>query len=104
MLRPDEQFALVLADPPWVPSADTGRFPDDPLLAIDGGDDGLAVAWACVAAAAAQLLPGGSALLQLGTSAQAERVGDRLASYGDLRLGEIRSYDDRGVVARLLRP
>lgn len=103
-VRSDEQFALVLADPPWVPSADTGRFPEDPLLAIDGGDDGLAVAWLCVAAASAHLLPGGSALLQLGTPAQAERIGERLASYGDLELGEVRSYDDRGVVARLERP
>lgn len=102
VLRPEERFALVLADPPWVPSADTGRFPEDPLLAIDGGDDGLAVAWACVAAAAAHLVAGGSALLQLGTTAQAARIGERLASY-DLRLAEVRQYDG-GVVARLLRP
>lgn len=100
-LQPDERFALVLADPPWVPSADTGRFPEDPLLAIDGGDDGLAVAWACVAAAAAHLVAGGSALLQLGTTAQAERIGARLSSYG-LELAEVREYDG-GVVARLSR-
>lgn len=103
VLRPDERFALVVADPPWVRRAETDRFPEDPLLAIDGGDDGLEVAWACVAAASTHLLPGGSALLQLGTQAQAEQVGDRLPAYGDLTLGEVRSYDD-GVVARLLRP
>lgn len=102
-LRPDERFAVVVADPPWVRRAETGRFPEDPLLAIDGGDDGLDVAWACVAAASGHLLPGGSALLQLGTTAQAELVGRRLASYGDLTLGEVREYDG-GVVARLLRP
>jgi release factor glutamine methyltransferase len=103
VLRPDERFALVVADPPWVRRADTGRFPEDPLLAIDGGDDGLVVAWACVAAASAHLLPGGSALLQLGTVAQAEQIGARLPSYGDLRLAEIREYDG-GVVARLVQP
>ena len=34
---PDERFALVVADPPWVHSDATQTFPDDPLLAIDGG-------------------------------------------------------------------
>ena len=50
VLAPDERFALVIADPPWVPRAETGRFPEDPLLAIDGGDDGLDLARACWAA------------------------------------------------------
>jgi release factor glutamine methyltransferase len=103
VLGPDERFALVVADPPWVRRTETDRFPEDPLLAIDGGDDGLDVAWACVSAASAHLLPGGSALLQLGTAAQAEQVGRRLPSYGDLELAEVREYDG-GVVARLRRP
>lgn len=103
VLRPEERFALVLADPPWVRRAETGRFPEDPLLAIDGGTDGLDVAWACAAAASAHLVPGGSALLQLGTVAQAHAVADRLPSYGDLALGEVREYDG-GVVARLSMP
>jgi release factor glutamine methyltransferase len=102
-LDPEERFALVLADPPWVRHAETGRFPEDPLLAIDGGDDGLAVAWHCVAAASGHLDEGGSALLQLGTSEQAERIAAGLPSYGDLRLAEVREYDG-GVVARLARP
>ena len=55
----DERFAVVIADPPWVPRAETGRFPEDPLIAIDGGDDGLDVARACVAVADRHLLPGG---------------------------------------------
>ncbi|WP_182523711.1 methyltransferase [Nocardioides dongkuii] len=97
-IRPDERFALVIADPPWVRRAETGRFPEDPLLAIDGGDDGLSVAWACVAAAEQHLLPGGSALLQLGTRAQADSLGAALD--GPLRLAEVREYE-RGVVARL---
>ncbi len=32
--------ALVLADPPYVPSDETSRFPEDPEHAIDGGGDG----------------------------------------------------------------
>lgn len=103
VLRSDERFAVVVADPPWVRRTETDRFPEDPLLAIDGGDDGLTVAWLCVAAASGHLLPGGSALLQLGTAAQADLVGDQLPSYGDLALSEVREYDG-GVVARLSRP
>lgn len=100
VLRPDERFAVVVADPPWVPRAETGRFPEDPLLAIDGGGDGLDVARACVATASRHLLPGGTAILQLGTVAQAEVVAADLRRYGDLRLTEVRRCE-RGVLARL---
>src|SRR6478609_465026 len=34
-LMPAERFALVLADPPWVPSDAVSRFPEDPVAAID---------------------------------------------------------------------
>ncbi len=99
-VRPDETFALVVADPPWVTSADVARYPDDPLLAIDGGDDGLAVARACIDVCAGRLVPGGSLLLQLGTAEQAERLSGEAAAQGwlvgDLRAGE------RGVVQQLV--
>lgn len=103
VLGADERFALVVADPPWVPSAGVGRFPEDPLIAIDGGDTGLDVARECVDAVVAHLLPGGSALLQLGTTEQATEVGRWLDDVPDLALGEVRSHEDRGVVARLDR-
>lgn len=98
-----EGFAVVVADPPWVPRAETGRFPDDPLLAIDGGDDGLEVAWACVAAASRHLLPGGSAVLQLGTLEQAAAIDIGLGRYGDLEVVEVRRAE-RGVLVRLDQP
>lgn len=103
VLGPDERFAVVVADPPWVPSAGVGRFPADPLIAIDGGDTGLDVARECVDAVVEHLLPGGSALLQLGTVEQAAEVGRWLDDVPDLALGEVRSHEDRGVVARLDR-
>ena len=103
VLEPREGFALVVADPPWVPRADTGRFPEDPLLAIDGGDDGLEVAWACVAAASGHLLPGGTAILQLGTTDQAAVIDAGLGRYGDLALTEVRT-GERGVLVRLDQP
>lgn len=99
VLRDGETFPVIVADPPWVPRADTGRYPEDPLLAIDGGDDGLDVARTCVAAIATHLAPGGSAVLQLGTREQAEALTPDLAG---LQLVDVRQYD-RGVLVRLDR-
>jgi release factor glutamine methyltransferase len=99
VLGEDERFAVVIADPPWVRRAETGRFPDDPLLAIDGGADGMDVAWACVGAARRHLLPGGSLVFQLGTLEQVDAVRDRL--HDDvLDLTGVRSHE-RGVLVRL---
>lgn len=67
--QPD-RYSLVIADPPWVPSEDIGRFPDDPALAIDGGPAGGDLAAECVATAATVLVPGGALVLQVGTEEQ----------------------------------
>ncbi|QWF24787.1 RsmD family RNA methyltransferase [Nocardioides sp. LMS-CY] len=96
VVRDEERFAVVVADPPWVRRAEVGRYPEDPLRAIDGGDDGLDLARTCVAVARRHLLPGGSALLQLGT---VEQVG-LLESVDAAEVVEVRRYD-RGVVVRL---
>ncbi|MCW2834659.1 MAG: methyltransferase small [Nocardioides sp.] len=92
---PDESFVLVIADPPWVPRADVGRFPEDPVLAIDGGTDGLDVARACLDTAARALVHGGSLLLQLGNDDQARALDDARFLEVDRRQGE------RGIVVRL---
>ena len=102
-LQPGERFALVIADPPWVPRAETGRFPEDPLVAIDGGEDGLHIVRECVAAIEAHLAPRGVALLQLGTGAQVRAV-TALLEGGHLVPGEVREYGDRGVLLRIDRP
>lgn len=103
VLQAGETFPLVVADPPWVPAAETGRFPEDPLLAIDGGDDGMVVVRECLAALREHLAPGGVALLQLGTAAQAVAVAEALRGSG-LVAGEVREHGDRGVLLRLDRP
>ncbi|WP_435745692.1 methyltransferase [Nocardioides sp. SYSU DS0663] len=102
MVPPSESYALVVADPPWVPAAETSRYPEDPLLAIDGGDDGLVVAAACVDVAAGRLARNGSLLIQLGTSEQVRAVDATLAADRELRLEEVRTFE-RGVVARFVR-
>lgn len=103
---PDERFPLVLADPPWVPSAQVGRFPQDPLSAIDGGHDGLAVTLACLEVIARHLHDHGVAILQVGTPAQAVAVGAWLRGRPPLRLecDELREFGERGVLVTLRRP
>lgn len=99
-LAPRERFPLIIADPPWVPRAETGRFPEDPLLAIDGGADGMGVVRQCLAAIGSHLGSGGVALLQLGPGDQVEAVAGMLA---DTKLvpGETRDFGERGVLLRI---
>ncbi|WP_243395430.1 methyltransferase domain-containing protein [Nocardioides currus] len=102
-LASDEAYPLVIADPPWVLRTETGQFPEDPLLAIDGGDDGLDVARACLRVIRQHLAPGGSAVLQLGTTEQATRLEhDEGLDTGDLRLVEARRFP-RGALVRIDR-
>ena len=100
----DERFALVIADPPWVPRAETARFPEDPLVAIDGGDDGLDVARVCAQVAGRHLAAG-----RLGDPAarhpraQAARFSD--AAAGHSACWPARSATgERGVLVRIDRP
>lgn len=79
MLDEGERFPLVLADPPYIPTPQTGRFPDDPLTAIDGGPDGLDLARACMRVAARHLSPGGALVLQLRDGDQARDLSDEAA-------------------------
>ena len=102
-VRDDELFPVVIADPPWVPAADTGRFPEDPLTAIDGGADGLDVARACLAVVDRHLAPGGSAVLQVGTTAQVDVLASEPSfAEGRLAVVEVRQ-EERGVLVRIDR-
>lgn len=99
VLRDSERFAVVVADPPWVRRAEVGRYPEDPVLAIDGGADGMEVAWTCVDVARRHLTPGGTVILQLGTVEQMDALRDRLGE-DDLAVTEVRRCE-RGVLIRL---
>lgn len=102
VLAPEERFAVVIADPPWVRTVDIGRFPEDPVVAIDGGADGTDLARACLEVAAEHLLPGGDLVLQVGNREQIDRLAVAGAG-GTLRLVEVRD-GERGVLARFTRP
>jgi release factor glutamine methyltransferase len=97
-LAPKETFPLVLVDPPYVPSAETGLFPDDPRDAIDGGPDGLDLARVCLAVATRHLAPGGAVILQLRDAEQAHRIGRVTTS---LHVAEVRIVADKGALVRL---
>lgn len=95
----DERFAMVVADPPWVPSDVVPRFPEDPVHAIDGGPDGLALTRTCLAVAAAHLEDGGVLILQVGP-AQEDAVAAEASAHG-LHLHDVRRFGDRGALLRL---
>jgi len=99
-LRPDEQFSLIVADPPWVLSRDVEAFPEDPTLAIDGGSDGLSVTRSILRACRQRLPVGGSLLIQLKDAEQARSVGAEATELG-WHPGECRQ-GERGVVQQLL--
>lgn len=101
VLREGEQFPLIIADPPWVRRGEVARFPEDPLSAIDGGDEGMTVVRECLDAVVAHLAPGGVALLQLGDLHQAEAVPALLQKSSTLAVDEVREYGERGVLLKI---
>lgn len=103
-LQAHEHFAVVVADPPWVPSAGIDEFPDDPSIAIDGGGDGLDLARTCCDVIDRHLAPGGTAILQIGTVEQADTLDAHLERTGSgLRRRGTRTFE-RGVLVELVRP
>lgn len=102
-LDPDERYWLVIADPPWVPTAQVEQYPEDPRTAIDGGADGMLVAETCLATTARHLSPGGAAVLQLGTTGQADRVLEMVEG-SDLTIEEVRDSPGEGVLMHIARP
>jgi release factor glutamine methyltransferase len=72
-VRSGEQFAIIVADPPYVPTHEVGSF-DDPVVAIDGGADGLDTARRCMELAGEHLAPGGLLSIQLRGRVQADSL------------------------------
>lgn len=102
-LHPDEEFAVIIADPPWVPRADVAHHPKDPVLAIDGGSDGLDLAHRCLDVIDRHLADGGSAVLQLGTAAQVARIRSSLMAGRRLEITSHREFPGQGVLLRIVR-
>jgi release factor glutamine methyltransferase len=102
VLHHDEQFAVIIADPPWVPSAEVTRYPEDPVTAINGGPDGLDLVRGCLDVIGRHLAVAGSALIQVGPDGQADRLTELLADHDRLRVIEVRDYE-RGALVQVER-
>ncbi len=100
---PEGAYALILANPPYIPTADIeglARVVRDrePRLALDGGPDGLQAYRAIAAGLPARLAPGGAVLCEAGAG-QAPSVAALLAGRGL----SVAIIDDMQGVPRIVR-
>ena len=98
VLLEDERFPLLVADPPYLRSADITAYPDDPPDAVDGGPDGLALARSCLRIASEHLAEGGALVLQLRDADQAGALEPTATEHG-LTLAETRTVAGHGALA-----
>jgi release factor glutamine methyltransferase len=100
---------LVLANLPYIPTAEIAGLSKDvqsePRLALDGGDDGLAIVKRLVEMAAQRLQPGGAILLEIGAG-QAGATEQLLRQAGFAEVHSLRDYAgiERVVSGRLVAP
>jgi methylase of polypeptide subunit release factors len=80
----NQEFSVVIADPPYLRTADVALFPEDPSRAVDGGTDGLRAARDCLQVLADRLTPGTPVLLQLRGPDQVEQLAGELPAALDL--------------------
>lgn len=97
-LRAAGRFAVVIADPPYVRTQDCGLHPEDPMRAIDGGDDGMAVLRSLRGPMLDAVHPDGHVLVQTAGAEQAQHLAAEWE--GLLELCEVRSHDEQRAVAR----
>jgi len=81
-----ESFEIIVSNPPYVTSAEFAALPPhvrdfEPRLALEAGPDGFAIYDRLIPSAALQLVPGGTLLLEIG-STQEEGVRERLVAAG----------------------
>lgn len=88
VLGPTELFPVVVADPPWVRTREVDSFPEDPVSAIDGGEDGLRLVRACMGVIAEHLAEQGAAVVQVGPDQGDEAA--TIARAQDLVVHEVR--------------
>lgn len=102
-LAPEEQFPLVIADPPWLPTGVVDQYPEDPVSAIDGGERGIDLVVESLEVGLRHLSPDGHLVLQVGDPEQVDVVSRWLAepSGGD---PPDRATDHEILEVRDLRP
>jgi release factor glutamine methyltransferase len=107
-LRPGgAPFELIVSNPPYVVrSALAGLQPEivrhEPLLALDGGRDGLESHRAIIGAAGSYLAPGGALLLEIGSDQReaVQRIAAQAGGYDDVHCVSDYAGRDRVVALR----
>ncbi len=106
-LTSDEEFDMIVSNPPYIPSGDIPGLMEevrlhDPMMALDGGADGLDFYREIARTAGAHLTPGGHLLLEIGAE-QGQDVSDLLREngYTDVQVVRDLSGLDRVVKGRL---
>ncbi|MBO4267469.1 MAG: peptide chain release factor N(5)-glutamine methyltransferase [Lachnospiraceae bacterium] len=105
-IAPDRKFDVIISNPPYIRSADIAELmPEvrdhEPLLALDGGDDGLIFYRRIAVSAPDHLVRGGRIFLEIGYD-QAEDVTRILAEAGFYDINVIKDFgrNDRVILAR----
>lgn len=100
-LRSDEQFDLLVSNPPYIPSGEIAGLEatvrqHEPHLALDGGADGLDLIRTIVSGAGAKIRPGGWILLEFSPE-QADSVRQIVSDQG---FEDVTILNDLGQTAR----
>jgi methylase of polypeptide subunit release factors len=100
-LSPAERYSVVIADPPYLPSAQVDHFPRDPIIAVDGGADGLDLARESLRHLERVSIESGAILMQLGGPDQVARLAVGLGRH--LWVTEVRTAGPDRAVALVSR-
>jgi release factor glutamine methyltransferase len=106
---PDDapEFAVITANAPYVPSAEIAALAkevrNEPRIALDGGEDGLALLRRIIDGAPRRLTPGGALLLEADPS-QMEKLTPLLDArgFGEIRIRKDLAGRDRVIAGRLV--
>ncbi len=100
-------FDLVAANLPYIPARDIAglsrEVQHDPMIALDGGVDGLALVARCVTEAHERLAAGGRIALEIGHD-QADRVRELLGGAGFSAVESVRDYQEIERFAFAVKP
>ena len=108
-LDPDDKYTMIVSNPPYIPASEIeGLEPEvrdhDPLMALDGGDDGLDFYRIIAEQAPDHMKPGAWLLLEIGYD-QGETVPDLIRKTGrfmdSIEVFKDLAGNDRVVAARL---
>ena len=100
-------YDLIAANLPYIPVGDIAglsrEVQHDPMMALDGGRDGLEIVARCVAQAHGKLVPGGRLALEIGHD-QAGRVRDLLEKGGYASIETVKDHQDVERFVLAVRP